>query len=250
MLERRVLISKYIMKSSIKAWIVWTTFAFMPMDVNANNFDKTQDTLKNQTNIELTTALTDTNKVESLRFSVSPKIITKAVLDYFDEEVEIYKLSPEAKQQIRLILNSYFSSHNVFDIDINWNMKFVMDDKKEFALMAKKVLNIVIENMPFLVRKVVIPLFLWWNDEIQRKLDNLDATMMNMNEKQYKSMVLDYIAWIVRRVEANVNGKFTVWEYYKDISSYYPNKNWKHIWNELNSSSQSELDIKNYKYKK
>jgi hypothetical protein len=39
-------------------------------------------------------------------------------------------------------------------------MKFVMDDKKEFALMAKKVLNVVIENMPFLVRKVIIPLFL------------------------------------------------------------------------------------------
>ena len=91
----------------------------MPLNLRANNFDKTQDTLKNQTNTELITALADTNKVESLKFSVSPRIITKAVLDYFDEEVEIYKLSPEAKQQIRLILNSYFSSHNVFDIDIN-----------------------------------------------------------------------------------------------------------------------------------
>lgn len=238
------------MKSSIKAWIIWTTVAFMPLNLRANNFDKTQDTLKNQTNTELITALADTNKVESLKFSVSPRIITKAVLDYFDEEVEIYKLSPEAKQQIRLILNSYFSSHNVFDIDINWNMKFVMDDKKEFALMAKKVLNVVIENMPFLVRKVIIPLFLWWNDEIQKKLDNLDATMMNMNEKQYKSMVLDYIAWIARRVVVDVDWKFTVWEYYWDISSYYPNKNWKRILEELKNSNQINLDIRNYKYKK
>lgn len=241
---------KYIMRNSIKTWIISATFATMPMNVSASVFEKDQNDLKNETNIELLTVLNDSDSIESINLYIPSKLVVKAILDYFDEEVEIYKLSLEAKQQIRLILNSYFSSHNVFDIDINWNMKFVMDDKKEFALMAKKVLNVVIENMPFLVRKVIIPLFLWWNDEIQKKLDNLDATMMNMNEKQYKSMVLDYIAWIARRVVVDVDWKFTVWEYYWDISSYYPNKNWKRILEELKNSNQINLDIRNYKYKK
>jgi hypothetical protein len=41
-----------------------------------------------------------------------------------------------------------------------------------------------------------------------------------------------------------------VGEYYDDISSYYPNKNGKRIRQELNSSGQADLDIRNFCYKK
>jgi hypothetical protein len=37
---------------------------------------------------------------------------------------------------------------------------FYIDDKKEFSKMIKGVVNVVIEDMPFLIKKVVIPLFL------------------------------------------------------------------------------------------
>ena len=238
------------MRNSVKAWIISTAIATMPLNVNGNGFGNSQDNLKNQVNTELSTTLSKANSLESMKLSIPPKVITKAMLDYFDEEVKMYKLTPNARTQITSILNSYFSSHWVFDIDGNWRMKFVIDNKKEFALMVKKVLNIVIEDMPFFVRKVVIPLFLWWNDAIQAKLDNLDATMMNMKEKQYKDMVLDYIAWIAKRVVISVDGKFTVWEYYRDISHYYPNRNWKRILDELKNSNQTNLEIRNYKYKK
>jgi hypothetical protein len=33
-------------------------------------------------------------------------------------------------------------------------MKFVLDDKKSFAMMVKNVVNIVIDDMPFLVRRI------------------------------------------------------------------------------------------------
>lgn len=186
------------------------------------------------------------------KLSVSPNAITNAMLDYFDKEVKMYTLSSNARSQIGSILNSYFSSHWVFYIDSDWSLKFVIDDKREFEIMVKDVVNIVIADMPFWLRKIVLPLFLWRNDNIQGKLSNLTATMNNMNEKQYKSIVLDYIPWIIKRVIKFVDRKyeFNVWEYYKDISSYYPNENCNAILNELRKSGKEYTDIRDYEYKK
>ena len=238
------------MRNFIRAWIISTAISTIPLNVDGNSFGKNQDMIEKQTNTKLSMALNSENGKKMVEICIEPRIISKAILDYFDEEVKLYKLTPEAKTKIENVLNSYFGAHNVFHMDDDWRMRFVIDNKKEFALMAKKVMNIVIWDMPFFVRKVIIPLFLWWNDEIQKKLDNLDETMMNMKEKQYKLMMLDYVVWIVRRVEESVDWKITIWDYYRDISRYYPNKEWKKFLKELNNSGQVDLDIKNYKKQK
>ena len=232
------------MNNSIKAWIISVAIATMPLNVKANNSGRD---FENQIKTELFTTLWDKNETADLY--ISPKVVTNAVLNYFDEEVKRFKLSDEARSKIESILNSYFSNHYAFDIDDQWNMTFVIDDKKEFSLMVKNVVNVVIGDMPFLIRKVVIPLFLWRNDAIQEKLDHLDDTLMNMKEKEYKDVIFDYIAWILKRVAISVDWRITLGKYYKDISRYYPNKNGKHILEELNKSGQAELDIKGYKYK-
>lgn len=233
------------MKNSLKAWVISVAIASMPLNVNAHNFGSD---LKKQTKDEISIVLWE--KKESMSLYIPPKVMTKAMLDYFDEEVKMYKLSTDARAELTQVLNSYFDSHCIFDMTDEWKLKFVIDDKKEFSLMAKRLVNVIINDMPFLVRKVVIPLFLWWNDAIQAKLDNLDETLMNMKEKQYKDVVLDYVAGIAKRVAGSINWKITVGEYYDDISSYYPNRNWKRIKEELNNSGQTDLDIRNFRYKK
>lgn len=234
------------MKNSIKAWVIWLTMAAMPLSVSSDNSER--NNLKNQTNIELSTALQ--NSIDSMNLYIPPQTMTQATLNYFDEEVKLYKLSPGARSKITSLLNSYFSSHYIFMMNEDWNLEFVIDDKKEFSLMVKNLVNIVIDDIPFFVRRVWVPIFLWSDETIQRKLDNLDDTFFNLKEKQYKDVVLDYIGWISKRVASSTNWKITVWEYYEWFSQYYPNKNWKHILEELNRSGQAKQDIKNYKYKR
>lgn len=234
------------MKNSIKAWVIWLTMAAMPLSVSSDNIK--QNDLKNQTNIDLSTALQ--NNSESTILYISPQVMTQATLDYFDEEVKLYKLSPEARTKITSLLNSYFGSHYIFAMNENWNLEFVIDDKKEFSLMVKNLVNIVIDDIPFFVRRVWVPIFLWSDETIQRKLDNLDDTFFNLKEKQYKDVVLDYIGWISKRVASSTNWKITVWDYYEGFSQYYPNKNWKHILEELTHSGQKNQDLRNYKYKR
>jgi len=61
-------------------------------------------------------------------------------------------------------------------------------------------------------------------------------------------VVFDYIWWIVKRVVISLNWNMKVWNYYNDISGYYPNKNsWKIVW-ELDELWLDELDMKNLKY--
>ena len=84
--------------------------AVMPLKADANGFGSNRNGF--QTKIELSDALNyqDDGK-EKVASYVSPKIITKAIFDYFDKEVKLYKLSQEAKEKIRPILNSYLSVH-------------------------------------------------------------------------------------------------------------------------------------------
>lgn len=234
------------MNNFIKAWIISAAIATSPLTVSSENFGK--DNLKNQTNIELTTALQGNG--ETMNLYISPAVMTKAVLDYFDEEVKLYKLSNNAKTQITSILNTYFTSHYIFQMKDSWKLEFVIDDKKEFSLMVKNLVNVVINDIPFFVRKVRVPIFLGSNETIQRKLDNLDTTFFDLKEKQYKDVVLDYIGGIAKRVASSINWEITVGEYYGGFSSYYPNKNWKHISDELTRSGHAKQDIRNYKYKR
>ena len=89
----------------------------MPLNVDGNSFGKNQDVIENHTNTELSTALNSENSKKMVEICVEPRIISKAILDYFDEEVKLYKLTPEAKINIEKVLNSYFSAHNVFNMD-------------------------------------------------------------------------------------------------------------------------------------
>lgn len=214
---------------------------------SANAFGTNSNNM-NGVRTELSEAM-QSNEVKESFEVVDANIVVNAIMNYFDEDVKKFKLSSKARTEVKSILISYFSSHSFFIVN-DWNVEFYIDDKKEFSKMIKGVINVVIEDMPFLVRKVVIPLFLWWNDAIQRKLDNLEGTVYNMKEKQYKEIIFDCVAWITKKVCNNINWKTTIGEYYKSISKYFPNKNWNHILQELNTSGQSNIDIKRYKFKK
>ena len=109
--------------------------------------------------IVLSDALRSNDIRESLSI-VDSKMVVDAVMNYFDEDVKKFKLSMKAKNQIKSILDSYFSSHSFFVTNNSGKVEFYIDDKKEFSKMIKEVMSIVIEDMPFLVRKIVIPLFL------------------------------------------------------------------------------------------
>ena len=236
------------MNNLLKSWLISVTFAAVPLNVNSNNFENIQNNLKNQTNVELFDALKVMNDKEIMSSYVDPKIITDAMLSYFDEEVKIFKLSPETKIKIVAILNSYLSSHPVLFLWNEWKMNFVIDDKREFTRVVKQLVNIIINDMPFLVRKVWVPLVFGWNDKLQEKLDNLDITLNNMKEKQYKDVIFDYVWWIVKRVAKSVNWKMEVKQYYDDISGYFPNKNSVGISQQLSASWMWNVDIKYMKY--
>ena len=236
------------MKILLKTWVISAAIATMSLNADANDFMSSQNILENQTNIELSSALNFQNGKEIIGANVDSKVITKAILDYFDEEVKLYKLSSKTRTKIVTILNYYFLVHPVLVIWDEWRMRFVIDDKKEFISVVKQVVNMIIDDMPFLVRKVWVPLVFGWNDKLQEKLNNLWNTVMNMKEKQYKNVVFDYVWWIVKRVAKSVDWKMTVKEYYDDVSSYFPNKNSFNISKEVNRPWNWNVDIKNLEY--
>ena len=247
----------YLMKNFVKSATIWAWFAFMPLNINANNFGSSQKEVKQGVKSELFENFNNSKSsdiilqwdLENINLeSVDPKLVVDATLDYFKEEVRAYKLSPEAKKRLVWALNSYLVAHPILKIWSEWEMIFVIDNKKAFSQLVKQFASIVIDDMPFLVRKVAIPLFFGWVDGIQRSLDNLDSTVMNLKEKQYKDVIFDYIWWIVKRVVISLNWNMKVGDYYNDISGYYPNKNsWKILW-EMNELWLDELDMKDLKY--
>lgn len=247
----------FLMKDFVKSATIWAGFAFIPLNINANNFGNSQNEMKQGVKSELFENLDNSKSniiilqwnLENRNLeSVDSKLIVDAVLNYFKDDVKAYKLSPRAKQKLVWVLNSYLAVHPILKIWSEWEMVFVIDNKKAFSQLVKQFVGIVIDDMPFLVRKVAIPLFFGWVDGIQRSLDNLDFTVMNMDKKQYKSVIFDYIWWIVKKVVESLNWNMTIWDYYNDISGYYPNKNsWKIMW-ELKELWLDELDMKSLKY--
>lgn len=243
------------MKNSIKAWIVSATLSTMPLNVNANNFDDMW--VQENINTELFENL-DKNIPQDIQSSenkekldmvwVKPKIVTNAILNYFDEDVKMFKLSQKAKKKLTLILNPYFSAHPLLKVWHDWSLVFEIDDKKAFASMVKDFVTIVLDDMPFLVRKVVIPLFLGWYDTIQKKLENLDSVVMDLKEKQYKDIVLDNIGWFVKKVAISIKWNMKVGDYYNAIDSCYPNKNSESIRAELERLWLMNQDIKTLEY--
>ena len=241
------------MKSSIKAPLISLAFATMPLNSIAEIYNHRND-CANRINTSLfenlskDSVLLDGNSEKIDFVKVNSKIIVDAVLNYFDEDVKMFNLSQKAKLRLTDLLNSYLANHWVLKLWSDWNLIFVIDNKKEFSLMVKKFVNIVIDDMPFLVRKVVIPLFLGGNDVIQQKLDNLDETLLNMKEKQYKDVMFDYIAWFIKRVAISSKSNMKMGTYFDAISGYYPNRNSGKIKNDLDKMWLKNKDIKSLKY--
>ena len=242
------------MRNSIKTWIISATFATMPLNISGNNFENYNKNLKNE---EINTSLFENlNRSNSIIWNkecinivtVNPKVIDNAVMSYFDEEVKMFKISQKAKDRISLLLSNYLSTHSILKVWSDWNLIFEIDNKKDFSLMVKQFVNIILDDMPFLVRKVIIPLFLWWNDAIQKKLDNLDTTAYEMKEKQYKDVVFDNVAWIIKRVAASVKWNMRIGRFYDTVNIYYPNQNYSNIKTELDKLWLKDQDIKNLKY--
>ena len=243
------------MRNSIKTWKISAVFATMPLNINGNSFEKYNKNLKNN---EISTSLFENlkstepsliwNKEYINVIAVDPKIIDNAVMSYFNEEVKMFKISQKAKDRISLLLANYLSNHSVLKIWSDWNLIFEIDNKKDFSLMVKQFVNIILDDMPFLVRKIIIPLFLWWNDAIQKKLDNLDTTAYEMKEKQYKDVVFDNVAWIIKRVAASVKWNMKIGNFYDTVNGYYPNQNYSSIKTEIDQLWLKDQDIKNLKY--
>ena len=241
------------MKSSIKAPLISLAFATMPLNSNAEICNHRND-CANRINTSLfenlskDSVLLDGNSEKIELVNVNSRIIVDAVLNYFDEDVKMFNLSQKAKLRLTDLLNSYLANHWVLKLWSDWNLIFEIDNKKDFSLMLKQFVNIILDDMPFLVRKVIIPLFLWWNDAIQQKLDNLDTTAMEMKEKQYKDVVFDNVAGIVKRVAISVKWNMKIGKFYDSVSSYYPNQNSNNIRMELDRLWLKDQDIKNLKY--
>ena len=248
------------MKNEVRVSIVWAALAFMPNPgLKAHNFMLENNFGWNKIKSELYNSLVDRLDAPELQWSnqaeflspIDANVITNAALSYFDEEVKLYSLKWESRKKVVSILNSYLISHPILIVWGQWSMNFVISDKNEFCRMVKELVNVIINDMPFLVRKVWVALFFGGNDKLQEKLDNLGNTLFTMKEKQYKDIVFDYIWWIVRRVEKSVNWNMTVKQYYDDLNKYFPNKNSANISQELLRTWKWNVDIRymNYPFK-
>ena len=245
------------MKDLIKSVAVWASIAVMPLNMDLKDLNLTQ-TMKDKTNSELfmnfgkenfSGFVSNGENLERQNLTpINPKLIINAALKYFDEEVSAFDLSLEAKQEISGILAQYLAAHSILKVWSDWRVIFVIENKKDFSNMMKQLVKVIIDDMPFLLRRVAIPVFFGWVSSIQRSLDNLDVTAMNMKEKQYKSVVFDYMWWIVKRVLISMNGDMKIWDYYNSIRRYYPNRNSDKIVQELETLWLKDKDMKNLQY--
>ena len=245
------------MKDLIKSVAVWASIAVMPLNMDLKDLNLTQ-TMKDKTNSELfmnfgkenfSGFVSNGENLERQNLTpINPKLIINAALKYFDEEVRAFDLSLEAKQEISGILAQYLAAHSILKVWSDWRVIFVIENKKDFSNMMKQLVKVIIDDMPFLLRRVAIPVFFGWVSSIQRSLDNLDVTAMNMKEKQYKSVVFDYMWWIVKRVLISMNGDMKIWDYYNSIRRYYPNRNSDKIMQELETLWLKDKDMKNLQY--
>ena len=179
---------------------------------------------------------------------IDSKIIIDAALSYFDEEVKLYSLKWEARENVQLILKNYLSSHPILKKNSNWEVVFIIDNKKEFAGMIKNLANTLFDWMPKVIRSLAVLIAFGWNEELQKTLDNLDSSLMKLPSKQYKDIVFDYFWWILKRVCESVWWDMIVEDYYNRVHVYYPNKNHIQILKEMDVAGQTNNDIKLLKY--
>lgn len=248
------------MKNWIWVSLIWITLAASPIsDVKAEIF-MWKDSLElsgSKAKKELLQSLNEDNPNEiTLQWAIesgvlSPidsKVIIKAALDYFDQEVHLYSLKWEARENVQIILRDYLSAHSILKKNSDWEMMFIIDNKPEFARMIKNLANTLFDWMSKVIREIAIFLVFWWNEELQNTLNHLDSSVMNLSSKQYKDIVFDYFLWIVKNVASDRNLKITLRDYYTAVHKYYPNKNHAKILEELEKTWKFDEDIRNVKY--
>lgn len=233
------------MSNWLKTWVIPLMLAGMPLKADANGFGSNRNGF--QTKIELSNALNYQGGKEIVGSYISPKIITEAIFDYFDKEVKLYKLSQEVKEKIRPILNSYLSAHPLLVIWEGWRMSFVIDDMGEFCRVVKLLVNIILDDMTYIQRKVFVTLASGSEKSFKKELDDLPKTVKDMGKDLYKNMVFGCFWWIVKTVAILVNWKMTIEQYYSDVSRYFPNKNFKND-SKDNGNSKNEKDITSWKW--
>ena len=250
----------FYMRNEIKASIVWAALAIAPLSgLKANDFVEGNNGrwLWNKIKSELYLDLKEDNiSTITLQWAkeygeivpIDSKIIIDAALSYFDEEVKLYSLKWEARENVKLILKNYLSSHPILKKNSNWEVVFIIDNKREFASMIKELANTLFDGMPKVIRSIAILIAFGWNEELQKTLDNLDASLMKLPSKQYKDIVFDYFWWIIKRVCNSVWWMMVVGDYYNKVHTYYPNKNHMQIVKEMDAAAQTDNDIKSLKY--
>ena len=248
------------MRNENWASIVWAALAIAPFSgLKANDFaeDNNMKWLWNKINTELYHSLDKDNpniislqwsKEQEVLMSIDSKIVIDAALSYFDEEVKLYSLKWEARENVVLILQNYLSSHPILKKNAKWEVVFIIDDKKEFASMIKNLANTLFDWMPKVIRDIAIWIAFGWNEELQKTLNNLDRTLYLLPSKQYKDIVFDYFWWILKRICYRVDWGIMVEDFYGKVYVYYPNKNHEQILKELNDTWQIDNDIKDLKY--
>ena len=242
------------MKNRIGVWLIWAALSVAPFSgVKAEKFSRWWDKIKSELYNSLNVNWLDVVELQWVKnfesmFPIDANVVMNAVLSYFDEEVKLYSLEWESREKVISTLSPYLEAHPVLVVWNQWRMKFVIEDKKEFCRVVKEIVNIIINDMPFFVRKVGIPLFFGWNDKFQEKLDNLENTVFTMKEKQYKDIVFDYIWWIVKRVAKTMDWKMSVKQYYDDMNKCFPNKNSDRISQEILRTWNWNVNIRYMKY--
>lgn len=232
--------------NNIIASIILSYSAF---PAEAGDFDKWKNKIENDTiNPALIETLYIPSTLERTREIVPAKKITDAALRYFDEEVKLYKLKPKTRVEIQGILMKYLSTHPLLVKNNNWNILFVIDDKKAFSNMVSDITHCLLNWMPSLVRKIAVNWVFWWEEKLQNKLDNLNQTVRNMKYKQYEDVVLDYVWWIIKRSISDKDWKITTKEYCEEVMKYFPNKNSDKLLKDLEQSNQSWNSLVHLKY--
>jgi hypothetical protein len=93
----------------------------MPLNIGGNNFENYNKNLRNEEiNTSLFENLNRSNSIilnkECIEVIVDPKVIDNAVMDYFDEEVKMFKISQKAKDRISSLLSNYLSTHSILKV--------------------------------------------------------------------------------------------------------------------------------------
>ena len=172
---------------------------------------------------------------------VDSSVISEAVINYIDSNVNFVELNDDMKKRIKTRMNKYLKSYPILKKDKDNHITLEIGNKTEFSSMVKDLWNIVLSWMTREKRGAAILIFGNW-------IGDLDKSMKNLDSDKYEKLIFNYFWWIIKGIVKSEWWNLSVQEYYDSISKYYPNKNADKISSDLATSGQSNKDIKDMKY--